>query len=88
MKARGVEEIYYTPYGSADPRAYGVNYQRIPCEQPAPGIYALHIVEKLRPLEDRPADCYQWLDRFQPIEKIGHTIWIYQITEQDLALPR
>jgi len=88
MKANGVEEVFYTPYGSADPRAYGVNYQRIPCGRPAgPGIYALHIVEKLRPLEDRPPDCYQWLDKFQPIAKIGHTIWIYQITEQDLALP-
>jgi len=87
MKANGVEEVFYMPYGSADPRAYGVNYQRIPCGPSAPGIYALHIVEKLRPLEDRPADCYQWLDRFQPIAKIGHTIWIYQISEQDLALP-
>ena len=84
MKANGVEEVFYTPYGSADPRAYGVNYQRIPCEPSAPGIYALHIVEKLRPLEDRPADCYQWLDKFQPIAKIGHTIWIYQITGRDL----
>lgn len=79
MKNRGLEKIYYTPYGSADPRAYGVNYQRIPCEQGPPGIYALHIVEKRRPLEDRPADCYRWLDRFPVIHKIGHTIWIYQV---------
>jgi hypothetical protein len=92
MKANGVEEVYYTPYGSADPRAYGVNradsvnHKRIPCHAPeAPGIYALHIVEKLRPIQDRPPDCYQWLDKFKPIEKIGHTIWIYRISEQDLA---
>ena len=86
MKQNQVDEVFYTPYGSADPRAYGVNYKRIPCHAPeSPGVYALHIVEKLRPIQDRPADCYQWLDKFKPIEKIGHTIWIYRITENDLA---
>ncbi|GEM_PF-6798018 len=32
----------------------------------------------------KPRDYYAWLDEFDPLTAIGHTIRIYQITEAEL----
>jgi hypothetical protein len=76
--------LYY--FGSAEPSAYGVRAKRFDLADvadPPPGLYAisahyLAYFRKLAALEGADSD---WLARYQPVAKAGHSIWIYRLDE-------
>ena len=57
----------------------GINYETYNfCEKPTTGIFAIRInnlVGKAPTLRN----CFRWLDEHEPIARIGHTIWVYDL---------
>ncbi len=74
--------LYYTFY-SGDPAHWGITYTAPPCT-PAPGHYALHAVEVHRPKRIAPG-CLDWLTVEPPDARLGHSIYIYQVTRARIA---
>ena len=71
------ETIYFERYGTARISHYGIRYRRIPC-RPVSGVVAMHIVQKKRP-QHEIGTCYDWLDAYEPVARLGHTIYVYRI---------
>lgn len=73
--------LYY--FGSALPEAYGVHYEPFDladASRPRPGTYAIsaHYLAYFRKLEALEAADVDWLDKYEPIARIGHSIYIYR----------
>ena len=71
-----IENLHYNLYGIGTPSLYGLHYQAFPCRTPVQGWVAVHMVDLFRP---REPGCYDWLKAYQPVAKVGYTIWIYRI---------
>jgi hypothetical protein len=72
-------------FGSASPRAYGVEAERVAHARelldPRPGTYAIsaHMLVRLRRLVPQLGPDIDWLGRFEPVGRAGHSIYIYDI---------
>jgi hypothetical protein len=79
QRAHGVERLFYAPYG---PHAeeWGITWDPVPCE-PHPGVYALHAVEVHRPQFALHPGCIDWLTVEPPDERIGYSIYLYDVDE-------
>jgi hypothetical protein len=73
--------VFYTYYAGM-PRRWGVEYRPPPCT-PRRGTYALHAVEVHRPRRIEPG-CLDWLTVEPPDERIGYSIYIYQVNRERL----
>ncbi len=67
--------------GKGIPEYYGVRY--VPLSeseecQPTNGVIAIS-VSKLRGTKEHDAGCYDWLKVYEPVDKIGYSIFIYHI---------
>jgi hypothetical protein len=74
--------LYYTRY-NGDPLFWGVRGDEPPCE-PAPGYYALHVVEVFRP-KRLPRGCLDWLTVEPPDQTLGYSIYLYQVNKERIA---
>jgi dolichyl-phosphate-mannose-protein mannosyltransferase len=93
MAQNGIDRIELGYYGSVDPKLYGINYALPPFE-PKPGLYAVsaNYLGGLPPvllyLETDPfyaAEGYwSWLDDFEPVARVGSSIYIFKISKEDL----
>jgi hypothetical protein len=72
----GIESIWYNRAGM--PSLYGVNHQPLPCYTQVTGWVAIHLVDLYRP---RDPGCYDWIKKYQLVEKIGYTIYVYRIPD-------
>jgi len=99
MDSRGLPAIYCAFTGNSDPWNYGVRYQYVPGplnleisrqrgflvpdeverEVLAIGVSVVHAIH----LSDREA--YGWLKSRTPIDRVGHSVLIYDITGDDAA---
>jgi hypothetical protein len=95
MDRMGVPVIYYAFAGGADPWYYGVKYQYVA------GYYKTYhgiLVPRNAPRELLAinvmvaqgvsvggADAYHWLRERKPIDRVGYSILIYDITGDDMA---
>jgi len=77
--ARPLRLLYF---GSASPAAYGVesvDFSPQELAHPKPGYYAIsvqHLIRfKLR--RQRAGPAVDWLDRYEPVARAGHSIYIY-----------
>jgi len=73
--------LYY--FGSAVPEVYGVHYEPFDladAARPRPGTYAIsaHYLAYFRKLEALEAADVDWLDKYEPIARIGHSIYVYR----------
>lgn len=73
--------LYY--FGSAEPAAYGVRAERFdPADVvgPRPGVYAIsaHYLAYFRKLEALEGADADWLDKYEPVARIGHSIYVYR----------
>ena len=73
-------------FGSASPAAYGVESVDFSTQElmhPKPGYYAISVQNlirfELRPQQAGPV--VDWLHRYEPIAKAGHSIYIYHFPE-------
>jgi 4-amino-4-deoxy-L-arabinose transferase-like glycosyltransferase len=77
MAEHGVEHVYYDYYGEGDPETWGVNSTSTfgdPSRIPPGSWVAVHVTVLMR-----NADDYRWLEGLEPVEKIGHTIFLYRV---------
>ncbi len=82
MDEQGLDHIYYDYYGTADPETWGVRstptFAHPRAFEPIEGLVAVHVTALMR-----QAPRYDfWLGELEPIHKIGHTIFIYDVTEE------
>jgi hypothetical protein len=93
MEREGIESVKLSYFGSADPEAYGVqyeplpsypryiwnhNYVPLPLQQPAPGVYAISATN-LQGTLFKNHDLYEWFRSKKPDAVIGHSIFIYRL---------
>lgn len=88
MTAQGIRSIRLGYFGHVDPRLYGIQYT-LPPPAPEPGIYAIsanylkgspYAMTYLGPaVYDVPMGLWTWLDRYQPIARVGRSIFIFKI---------
>ena len=82
MAEHDVERLHYDYYGTGDPEVWGVRFT--PCYgypalyQPFTGLCAVHVT-----LLRRLPDAYDFLLGKEPFERIGHTIFLYDITAEE-----
>ena len=90
VNKKGIDKIYLDYFGGADPNYYLKDkYSGWWCERPSfelpKGSYLAVSATFLqngrgKPVSDfsQAKNCYKWLDNYQPIEKIGYSIFIYR----------
>jgi hypothetical protein len=92
MDREGVPMIYLSYFGNTPPGAYGIRYQYVPSfghlerppEEPLPAgspreILAIS-VNSLQAVQFEDKNLYRWLYSRKPLEKIGYSIYVYDLT--------
>ncbi len=90
MDSRGIDRIYLSYFGTDSPERYGIRYDWLPSyELKNPNPQATVNVERKRYLAISvtnlqgvymdPPTMYRWLDRYTPIARIGHSIFVYYL---------
>ncbi len=99
MVENGVDEVKLSWFGTADPLYYGIAYEPLPGLprhhnlwwdvpfnriNPEPGIYAISVSNLWEiPLENKTT--YPWFREREPDDRVGYSILIYQVTEDETA---
>jgi hypothetical protein len=90
VNQKGIDKIYLDYFGGADPNYYLKDkYNGWWCERPSSelpkGSYLAVSATFLQNGRGKPVsnfsqtkNCYKWLDDYQPVEKIGYSIFIFQ----------
>jgi hypothetical protein len=92
------EKLYLGYFGSIDPSYYGIDWE-LPPARPAPGIWAvsrnwligdcphsfMFIWDNSMHFISRPKPYFAWLKKQKPVDRIGHSIYIYRISERPLS---
>jgi hypothetical protein len=94
LDAQGMSHICLIYFGHVDPRFYGIDYF-FPPTQPTPGWCALsanflggspysvtYVGERI--LQANP-NVWTWFDQFKPVARVGRSIYIFNVTEEDIA---
>ncbi|MDA0333551.1 MAG: glycosyltransferase family 39 protein [bacterium] len=93
MDEQGVPRIKLSYFGSVDPALYHLNYEWLPSyllpdegiksiELPTTGWIAVSVTNRVGVYMDmygHGKGLYDWLNPYQPVARIGHTIWVYRI---------
>jgi 4-amino-4-deoxy-L-arabinose transferase-like glycosyltransferase len=90
MDSHGIQRIYLSYFGTDSPDRYGIQYDWLPSfylKNPAPqqtiGVarqrYLAISVTNLQGVYMDPPTMYRWLDRYTPIARIGHSIFVYYL---------
>lgn len=93
MDAHGLARIKLSYFGSVDPALYGLEYDWLPSfvlprgdvdsvELPTTGWIAISVTNRVGVYMDQYGygkDLYDWLDPYEPVARIGHSIWVYNI---------
>ncbi len=79
LEARGWEdeEIYLAYFGGELPSARGIRYKPAPCS-PVKGIVVVSVTYLQGLYLDDPG-CYMWLRDKEPVARVGHTLWVYDL---------
>lgn len=95
MDQRGIERLKLSYFGTVDPALYGLQYEWLPSFQlPAPpearavlptgGLIAISVTNLVGVYMDgygQGKDLYKWLRAYEPVARIGHSIWVYELPE-------
>jgi 4-amino-4-deoxy-L-arabinose transferase-like glycosyltransferase len=91
MDSRGIERIYLSYFGTDSPARYGIKYDWLPSyelKNPDPSRTTIDLkrqrylaisVTNLQGVYMEPNTMYRWLDRYTPVAKIGHSIFVYYL---------
>ena len=95
MDQRGIERIKLSYFGTVDPALYGLQYEWLPSFYlPAPpdartllpttgliAISATNLVGVYMGGYGQGRDLFRWLRSYEPVARIGHSIFVYDIPE-------
>jgi hypothetical protein len=78
----GMTKVKLSYFGSADPSFYGIDYEYLlskpgleeACE-PTHGTIAISATN----LQMLLPECYRWLRQYEPVDKIGYSIFVYEV---------
>jgi hypothetical protein len=76
LKERQIDRIKLGYFSTADPAHYGIEFEPLPCEKPPKPDTGL-IAASATTLQ--VWGCYDWLKSYKPVDKVGYTIFIYDI---------
>ena len=90
MDSRGIDRIYLSYFGTDSPTRYGIQYDWLPSyelKNPNPQTtidlkrkrYLAISVTNLQGVYMEPNTMFRWLDRYTPVAKIGHSIFVYYL---------
>jgi len=79
MEENGIDEIKLGYWGEDDIEKRGIKYSAVNC-YPEPGLIAVS-ANNLYGLWEERSFCLEWLRDYEPIDKIGYSIFIYNIKE-------
>jgi 4-amino-4-deoxy-L-arabinose transferase-like glycosyltransferase len=92
MDGRGVRRICLGYFGHVDPGLYGIEYAIAPT-RPAPGLCAVSanflggypyvVTYAGRDVLLVPPGTWSWFDRLTPIARVGRSIYVFDVTEDD-----
>jgi len=95
MEQEGVEQVRLAWFGTARPEYYGVRYDLLPGlphgfvlwedppfdrADPEPGVYAISVSNLVGAALPDP-DLYAWFRARPPDHQIGHSVFIYRVTD-------
>src|SRR3989338_1965950 len=87
MDKHGIKNITLGYWGKDSPERIGIRYKQVNC-YPEQGLIAVSANTLYGLREDR-SHCLEWLQKYKPIDKIGYSIFIYNITDKiDVELER
>ena len=94
LHARGTTTACIGYFGHVDPRVYGIEFT-LPPAMPTPGLCAIsanflggypyaitYAGERVRGVR---AGVWSWFDRLTPVAKIGRSIYVFDVTADDVA---
>ena len=76
LKNKNIDRIKLGCFSTADPAHYGIRFEPLPCETPAKRETGL-IAASATALQTW--GCYDWLKEYKPVDRVGYTIFIYNI---------
>jgi 4-amino-4-deoxy-L-arabinose transferase-like glycosyltransferase len=90
MDSRGIDRIYLSYFGTDSPARYGIHYDWLPSyslknAHPQATIdvkrkrYLAISVTNLQGVYMEPNTMFRWLDRYTPVARIGHSIFVYYL---------
>jgi tetratricopeptide (TPR) repeat protein len=89
MDRRGIDGVILSYFGEADPRYYGVNYQYLFSDGPLPyrefdrppdKKYLAISLKCLQGVSFDDHDLFSWLKGYPPVETVGYSIYLYDLT--------
>lgn len=90
LQGRGNPKIRLGYFGRVDPQIYGIQYEPL-TNQPETGLVVLSVTflhgrpylypspEPLRAYRLASANYFAWLRDYEPVARIGHTLFVYEI---------
>lgn len=96
MDQRGIGRIKLSYFGTVDPALYGLQYEWLPsfvlpappqarAALPTSGLIAISATNLVGVYMDgygQGKDLFKWLRGFEPVARIGHSIFVYDIPER------
>jgi hypothetical protein len=91
MDDRGIDRVYLSYFGTDSPGRYGIQYDWLPSyelKNPDPSRTTIDLkrqrylaisVTNLQGVYMEPYTMFRWLDRYTPVAKIGHSIFVYYL---------
>jgi len=76
LKNKNIDRVKLACFSTADPAHYGIRFEPLPCEIPGKretGVIAASATVL------QTWGCYDWLKGYKPVDKVGYTIFIYNI---------
>ena len=80
MDKNGINNISLGYWGKDNIELRGIKYRQVNC-YPEPGLIAVS-ANTLYGLREERSYCLEWLRDYKPIDKIGYSIFIYNITDK------
>ncbi|HJQ85438.1 MAG TPA: glycosyltransferase family 39 protein [Candidatus Binatia bacterium] len=94
LEARGTDRVCLGYFGHVDPHVYGIDFS-LPPTEPTPGLCAVSAnflagyPYAVTYAGDRilgvRAGAWSWFDRFRPVARVGRSIWVFDVTADDIA---
>jgi 4-amino-4-deoxy-L-arabinose transferase-like glycosyltransferase len=76
LRERHIERIKLGYFSTTEPAHYGIKYDLLPCSTPPKHETGLIAVSATAL---QIYGCYDWIRNYKPIDKVGYTIFIYDI---------
>jgi len=94
MQKHGIDVIKLAYFGHVWAQMYGIDFELVG-GKPEPGWIAASVSFVMGQqysltyagdaIITRPPGFYQWLQRYEPVERVGDSIWLYHIRPEDIS---